>query len=149
MRLARWQADWVAAQLRERGHEVELVLISTRGDRDQAQPIGAIGGDGLFTKELQRSLLANAIDLAVHSLKDLPTESVAGLTLGGVPERGPTGDVLVSRTENRWTGFRTVPLLGRAACAAAPNPARSPRPGDEGYSRQRRHTAAQAAHRRL
>ncbi|HEY1601699.1 MAG TPA: hydroxymethylbilane synthase [Pirellulales bacterium] len=96
--LARWQADWVATELRNRGHDVELVLISTRGDRNQTQAIGSIGGDGLFTKELQRSLLARDIDLAVHSLKDLPTELVVGLLLGAVPERGPTGDVLVSRT---------------------------------------------------
>jgi hydroxymethylbilane synthase len=95
--LARWQADWVAGRLRELGQDVEIVLVSTRGDREQTQPIGTMGGDGLFTKELQRSLLADQIDLAVHSLKDLPTEPVEGLVLGAVPERGPIGDVLVSR----------------------------------------------------
>ena len=84
-------------RLRELGHEVELVMVSTRGDREQTQAIGTIGGDGLFTKELQRSLLAGEIDLAVHSLKDLPTEPIAGLRLGAVPERGPTRDVLVAR----------------------------------------------------
>lgn len=94
--LARWQAEWVAGQLRQRGQAVELVLITTRGDREQVQAIGAIGGDGLFTKELQRSLLAGEIDLAVHSLKDLPTDSVPGLVLGAVPPRGPTGDLLVT-----------------------------------------------------
>ena len=96
--LARWQAEWVATRLTELGAAVELVPISTRGDRQQVGPIAAIrGGDGVFTKELQRALLASEIDLAVHSLKDLPTEPVAGLTLGAVPERGPTGDVLVCR----------------------------------------------------
>ncbi|HEY5313614.1 MAG TPA: hydroxymethylbilane synthase [Pirellulales bacterium] len=95
--LARWQADWVAAGLRARGHTVELVPISTRGDRQQVGPIGQIaGGDGVFTKELQRALLAGEIDLAVHSLKDLPTEPVAGLALAAVPPRAPNGDVLVS-----------------------------------------------------
>jgi hydroxymethylbilane synthase len=95
--LARWQAEWVAARLREAGHQVELVPISTRGDRQQVGPIGQIaGGDGVFTKELQRALLAGEIDLAVHSLKDLPTEAVPGLALVAVPPRGPNGDVLVS-----------------------------------------------------
>ncbi|HEX4129994.1 MAG TPA: hydroxymethylbilane synthase [Pirellulales bacterium] len=96
--LARWQAEWVAEQLRRGGHTVELVPISTRGDRVQSESIATIGGgDGVFTKELQRALLAGTIDLAVHSLKDLPTEPVAGLAVLAVPERGPVGDVLIGR----------------------------------------------------
>jgi hydroxymethylbilane synthase len=95
--LARWQADWVAGELRARGHEVTLVPLSTRGDQVRSAPLGAIGGEGLFTKELQRALLADEIDLAVHSLKDLPTEVVEGLRLGAVPARAPSADVLVSR----------------------------------------------------
>jgi hydroxymethylbilane synthase len=94
--LARWQAEWTAGELGRRGVEVELVPITTSGDREQSGPIGAIGTQGVFTKELQRALLDGSIDLAVHSLKDLPTEPVAGLTLATVPERGPTGDCLVS-----------------------------------------------------
>ncbi|MCA9270939.1 MAG: hydroxymethylbilane synthase, partial [Planctomycetales bacterium] len=70
--LARWQADWVAAQLTALGFAVELVLIKTQGDV-RSGPIGAIGGQGVFTKELQRALADGTIDLAVHSLKDLPT----------------------------------------------------------------------------
>jgi hydroxymethylbilane synthase len=95
--LARWQADWVAGELRRLGHEVVLVLLSTRGDQVRSAPLGAIGGQGLFTKELQRALLADEIDLAVHSLKDLPTDAVDGLQLGAVPSRAPSADVLVSR----------------------------------------------------
>ena len=110
--LARWQADWVAARLRELGRDVELVLVSTRGDREQTQSIGAIGGDGLFTKELQRSLLANEVDLAVHSLKDLPTEPVPGLRLGAVPERGPIGDVLVSRSHVQFADLPAGAVIG-------------------------------------
>lgn len=94
--MARWQAEWTAAELRRLGADVELVPISTRGDREQTGPIGAIGTQGVFTKELQRALLAGEIDLAVHSLKDLPTEPVEGLTLAAVPARGPIGDCLVS-----------------------------------------------------
>ena len=92
--LARWQADWVAGELRKRGVEVELVLISTQGDV-KSGPLGQIGGQGLFTKEIQRALLDGQIDLAVHSLKDLPTEVVEGLSLAAVPERESIADVLV------------------------------------------------------
>lgn len=94
--LARWQADWVAARLRELGAEVEIVLLSTRGDREQGESIGELGGQGLFTKEIQAALLDGRADVAVHSLKDLPTEPVPALTLAAVPPRGPNGDALVS-----------------------------------------------------
>ncbi len=96
--LARWQAEWVAARLRELGAEVELVLLSTRGDREQIEPIGQLGGQGLFTKEIQAALLDGRADVAVHSLKDLPTEPVPELALAAVPLRGPNGDALVSAT---------------------------------------------------
>jgi len=92
--LARWQADWVAGELEKRGVDVELVLISTQGDV-KTGPLGQIGGQGLFTKEIQRALLDRQIDLAVHSLKDLPTADVAGLSLAAVPERESIADVLV------------------------------------------------------
>jgi hydroxymethylbilane synthase len=72
--LARWQAEWVAGQLRRHhpGRDVALVEIKTRGDRDRNSPLAAVGGIGAFTKEIQRELLEGTIDLAVHSLKDLP-----------------------------------------------------------------------------
>lgn len=95
--LARWQAEWVAGQLEQLGVEVVLTPITTRGDRQQRGPIEAIGGQGVFTKEIQRALLDDRIDLGVHSLKDLPTDKVDGLCLAAVPERAPAGDVLVCR----------------------------------------------------
>ena len=95
--LARWQAGWVAAQLGRRGVEVELVPIATQGDMQQVGPIEAIGTLGVFTKEIQRALLEQQIDVAVHSLKDLPTEPVAGLSLAAVPEREAAGDALIAR----------------------------------------------------
>ena len=95
--LARWQADWVAGQLTAAGHAVELVPIATQGDTSATAPIGSIGSPGVFTKELQRALLDGRIDLAVHSLKDLPTDPVEGLVLAAVPEREDVADVLVSR----------------------------------------------------
>jgi hydroxymethylbilane synthase len=95
--LARWQADWVADRLREQGHTVEMVLISTQGDKTQNDPTGGLGGVGVFTKELQRALLENRIDLAVHSLKDLPTDRVEGLILTATPDRESVADALISR----------------------------------------------------
>ena len=107
--LAQWQANWTAAQLRQVGHEVELVLIKTHGDATQEMssqanegaPIGSMGSVGVFTKELQKALLENRIDLAVHSLKDLPTDAVDGLLLASVPERETVFDVLISRDEKK------------------------------------------------
>jgi hydroxymethylbilane synthase len=84
----------VAAQLRERGAEVELILVATAGDQ-KSGPIERMGGEGVFTKEIQRALLDGRIDLAVHSLKDLPTAPTPGLVLAAVPERGSVRDVLV------------------------------------------------------
>jgi hydroxymethylbilane synthase len=99
--LAQWQANWVAEQLRLAGVDVQLVPITTAGDRDQQGPIGAIGTSGVFTKELQRALLDGRIDLAVHSLKDLPTEPVDGLVLAAVPARESPGDALLNRNSAR------------------------------------------------
>jgi hydroxymethylbilane synthase len=95
-KLARWQADWVAERLRSQGHEVAIVEITTDGDADQSGPIGDSGSPGVFTKEIQRALLAGEVDVAVHSLKDLPTEVVPGLSLAAVPPRENASDVLVS-----------------------------------------------------
>lgn len=93
--LARWQAEWVAQQLQQLGHQVEMVWITTQGDVT-TQPLGSVGGQGLFTKEIQRALLENQIDLAVHSLKDLPTQPIEGLRLGAVPPREVVGDCLIA-----------------------------------------------------
>jgi hydroxymethylbilane synthase len=95
--LAQWQARWVAGALGAHGHAFELVPITTRGDTVQQSPIAAIGTRGVFTNELQRALLDDRIDVAVHSLKDLPTEATAGIALAAVPPRESPYDVLVSR----------------------------------------------------
>jgi len=95
--LARWQAEWVASQLRSCGTYVEIVPIVTSGDRHQRWAIDSLGGAGVFTKEIQMALLTNEVDLAVHSMKDLPIHSVPGLCIGAIPKRGPVGDVLLSR----------------------------------------------------
>jgi hydroxymethylbilane synthase len=109
--LARWQAEWVAARLIALGVEIDLVPITTQGDVKQG-PLGQIGGEGLFTKELQRALLEQQIDLAVHSLKDLPTASVEGLSLAAVPERESTSDVLVSAKASRIEDLPPAARMG-------------------------------------
>ena len=88
-RLALWQAHWVAARLRGHhpGLNVELVNIKTRGDRDQHSPLSSLGETGLFTKEIQRAVLEGTVDLAVHSLKDLPTTCPKELVLAAISER--------------------------------------------------------------
>ncbi len=96
--LARWQSSWVADQLRQAhpGLTVELVEIKTLGDRDRNSPLSLIGGSGLFTKEIQRALLDRTVEVAVHSLKDLPTEPVEGLVLAAVPPREDVADALIA-----------------------------------------------------
>jgi hydroxymethylbilane synthase len=90
--LARWQAERVGALL---GREIEYVLVTTTGDRDQTSELHAIGGQGVFTKEVQQAVLDGAADVAVHSAKDLPTATPPGLLLASVPERADPRDALV------------------------------------------------------
>ncbi len=94
--LARWQTEWIAQRLSRLGHECELVIVSTRGDRYQG-PIDASSPQGLFTREIQAAVLAGEADAAIHSLKDLPTQQAAGLVLAAVPPRAASADALVSR----------------------------------------------------
>ncbi|MFC2607926.1 MAG: hypothetical protein ACFNY0_07575, partial [Selenomonas sp.] len=88
-KLALWQADYVEAKLREKYPELHVVQkrMTTKGDRVLDAPLAKIGGKGLFTKELEQAMLAGEIDLAVHSLKDMPTELPEGLMLAAVTER--------------------------------------------------------------
>jgi hydroxymethylbilane synthase len=91
---------------------VVLVPITTTGDRQTEGSIGAIGDRGVFTKELQNALLEERIDLAVHSLKDLPTDAVSGLCLAAVPERGLVGDAFVSRSYASPTDLPEGAMVG-------------------------------------
>ena len=97
-RLALAQADWVVARLRERGIAARLEIVRTEGDRLQAAPLQEIGGEGIFVKEIQAALHASRIDLAVHSLKDLPTGETEGLAIAAIPERADPRDLLVAET---------------------------------------------------
>ncbi len=95
--LALVQAHGIANRLEAAGHRVEIVHIRTKGDQS-TQPLSQAGGIGLFTKAIQQALLDQEIDFAVHSLKDLPTESIPGLTLAAVPERELVNDVIVTES---------------------------------------------------
>jgi len=112
--LALWQAHHVADSLRAAlpGLTIELVEIQTIGDQVRDVPLATLGGEGVFTKAIQDALLERRVDVAVHSLKDLPTFAVAGLTLAAVPTRGPVGDVLVSPRYRRFTDLPSGARLG-------------------------------------
>lgn len=94
-KLALWQASWVKERLEERGCVCEIEIIKTKGDQILDVSLARIGGKGLFTKEIEEALLDGRIDLAVHSLKDLPTELPAGLTIASIPQREDARDVMV------------------------------------------------------
>src|SRR5271169_67576 len=100
-KLALWQAEWVKAKLIGDGHQIEIKVIKTTGDKLSSVPLPQSGVKGLFIKEIEEALLAGEIDLAVHSLKDLPTDQPDGLYIAAVPERGDPRDVLVSRATKR------------------------------------------------
>src|SRR5256712_12668770 len=99
-KLALWQAEWVQARLRELAPElaVSLKRIKTAGDKILDTPLASIGGKGLFVKEIEEALLRGEIDLAVHSMKDVPTRLPAGLKILAIPEREDPRDVLITRS---------------------------------------------------
>jgi len=94
--LALWQANHIASLLRDRGHIVEIEIIKTTGDRMQEITFAQVGSKGMFTKEIEEALAEGRVDLAVHSLKDLPTELPEGFVLAATPSRVDPRDVLVS-----------------------------------------------------
>ena len=161
-KLALWQAHWVRDQLAAAGYEIEVRIIKTTGDKLQAvapgeplpasmaQTVAEAGSKGLFIKEIEEALLAREIDVAVHSLKDLPTEQPAGLALGAVPQREDARDVFIARNGQPLE----KPAARRARChqqfaaadAIARLAARSCLCRDAGESG---HATAQARARRL
>src|SRR5215471_19234474 len=95
--LALWQARWVQSQLAGLGHEARIEIIKTTGDKITDVPLAKVGTKGLFTKEIEEALLDGSADLAVHSLKDLPTELPEGLVLAAVPEREDPRDAVLGK----------------------------------------------------
>ncbi|MDB5313387.1 MAG: hemC [Gemmataceae bacterium] len=115
--LALWQANYVADRLRPvvAPRPVELVIIETHGDRDQASALSAMGGFGVFTKAIQTALHDRRADVAVHSLKDLPTIPEPGLELVAVPPRGPAGDAFVSHKHRRFDVLPGGAVIGTSS----------------------------------
>jgi hydroxymethylbilane synthase len=93
--LALWQANYIRERLEARGAECRVEIIKTTGDRILDAPLNKIGGKGLFTKEIEEALLDRRIDLAVHSMKDLPTELPHGLTIAAIPRRADPYDAII------------------------------------------------------
>jgi hydroxymethylbilane synthase len=110
--LALWQAQHVQTRLEALGHEVALVPITTTGDRLLDRRLELVGGKGAFLKEIEEALLARAIDLAVHSLKDVPTTLPPGLRLVAFLERADARDALVSANGERLSDMRRGAVLG-------------------------------------
>jgi hydroxymethylbilane synthase len=100
--LALWQANHVADQLRQRGHQVELEIIKTTGDKITEVALAQVGTKGMFTKEIEEALEERRVDLAVHSLKDLPTEIAPQFTLAAVMKRQDARDVFLSLDYERF-----------------------------------------------
>ena len=96
-KLAWNQAGMLADDLRDLGHDVEMVPVISEGDRDQQTPLRHLGGTGVFVSALREALLSGAIDIAVHSLKDLPTAPQPGLVIAAHPRREDPRDALVAR----------------------------------------------------
>jgi hydroxymethylbilane synthase len=115
--LALWQAHHIADLLRPilAPRPVELVRIETHGDRDQASALSAMGGFGVFTKAIQNAILDRTADVAVHSLKDLPTIPTEGITLAATPPRGPTGDAFISTKYKRFAELPKGATVGTSS----------------------------------
>ena len=96
-KLALWQAEWVKAKLENLGHEVDLKIVTTTGDKILDKPLAEIGGKGLFIKEVEEALLRGEAEIAVHSLKDFPTQyDTKHFTLAAIPPREAVEDVFLS-----------------------------------------------------
>lgn len=116
-KLALWQAEWVKSELRRinPGIDVELNKIKTTGDKILDVPLAKVGGKGLFVKEIEEALLGNQADLAVHSMKDVPTDFPRGLHLAVICKREDPRDAFISRIRNSKFEIRNFPELPKNA----------------------------------
>lgn len=127
-KLALWQAEWVKSRLEAAGAEVEIEIIKTSGDVIRDLPLTVIGGQGVFTKEIEQALLDGRVDIAVHSLKDLPTTLADGLVLAAITEREDARDALVLRGggagDGPSNGSHSISALPRGARVGTSSPRR-------------------------
>jgi len=113
--LALWQANHIRALLRERGHDVEIEIIPTTGDKILDVALAKVGTKGMFTKEIEEALAGGRIDLAVHSLKDLPTELYSGFEIAAIPKREDPRDVLCS---SKYRSIEELPSRARVGTSS-------------------------------
>lgn len=115
--LALWQANWVKSELErlDEGVTCELLVIKTKGDKILDVPLAKVGGKGLFVKEIEEALLDGRIDLAVHSMKDMPADLPEGLKIGAIPEREDPRDALISKNN---TSFENLPKGARVGTSS-------------------------------
>ncbi len=116
-KLALWQANWVksALETEDSSLSIELVIIKTKGDKILDVPLAKVGGKGLFVKEIEDALLNEKIDLAVHSMKDMPGEIPKGLCIGAIPQREIPQDVLISRNKKRLSELGPGAKIGTSS----------------------------------
>jgi hydroxymethylbilane synthase len=119
--LALWQANWVKSELLRRHSNIsaDLITIKTKGDKITDVPLASVGGKGLFVKEIEEALLDRRIDIAVHSMKDMPSEIPAGLCIGAIPEREAPEDVLISRNGRSFSDLPEGAAIGTSSLRRA------------------------------
>ncbi len=115
--LALWQANHVKQQIEKAFPEIriDINVIKTTGDRITDRPLSMVGGKGLFVKEIETALLNGSIDLAVHSMKDMPGELPEGLVIGAIPERANPFDVLISAQGQRFKNYPQGAIIGTSS----------------------------------
>jgi hydroxymethylbilane synthase len=120
-KLALWQANWVKSALNEKfpQHTIELVTIKTQGDKILDVPLAQVGGKGLFVKEIEQNLLNRRVDIAVHSMKDMPVDIPEGLHIGAIPQREIPTDVLISKKELRFSELKSGSVIGTSSLRRA------------------------------
>lgn len=120
-KLALWQAEWVKKALSKAHPDltIKLVIIKTKGDKILDVPLAKVGGKGLFVKEIEEALTDHRIDLAVHSMKDMPAEIPTDLMIGAVPLREAPQDILISRSGQKLTDMPEGALVGTSSLRRA------------------------------
>jgi hydroxymethylbilane synthase len=119
--LALWQAEWVKTRLEtlHPGLQAAITIIKTKGDKILDVPLAKVGGKGLFVKEIEEALLDRRIDLAVHSMKDMPAEILPGLCMGAIPARETPFDVLLSRAHAPFADLQSGARIGTSSLRRA------------------------------
>jgi hydroxymethylbilane synthase len=116
-KLALWQAHWVKSTLNQKFPHlsIELVIIKTQGDKILDVPLAQVGGKGLFVKEIEQALMDRRVDLAVHSMKDMPADIPEGLCIGAIPKREIPSDVLISRNGLKFSKLDSGSIIGTSS----------------------------------